>query len=218
MADADTPGQPTVASLPLLVVLLLIALASPGCGDTAPVAAPASTGPTATDTVTSTATVTATGTVEPSGPATEPGPTGTDLAQSTEARAAGSGCTPGSDDSLPDGRWYGLVDRADDRQLGFDLACWFSGEDAIRAAEEDGAESPPPNDYHVRNERDLLRTLAVDPEAPVVWYPDGGDPDDVTTAPYREWRSDREDRAFQLAVWLTVQGGRVVGVDEQWVP
>lgn len=210
MAHVDTRGRPTAAFGPLLVVLLLIALASAGCGDDEPVAAPASTGPTDT--------VTVTGTVEPSGPAAEPGPTGTDPTRSTDEWADGSGCTPGFDDGLPDGRWYGLVDRAENDLLRFDLACWFSGDAAIRAAEEDGAESPPPNDYHIRNDRDLLRNLAVDPEAPVVWYPDGGDPAEVTTIPYREWRSDREDRTFQLAVWLTVQGGRVVGVDEQWVP
>ena len=142
----------------------------------------------------------------------------TEGTDSTGERAEGSGCTPPSATALGDGRWYGLVEEAAVDALSFDLACFFVGEAAVAAAASDGAESPPPNDYHVRNTNGRLRTLAVDPETPVTWFPDGGDPADVTTGPYRRWRMDRDERAFDLAVWLTIEGGRIVGIDEQWVP
>jgi hypothetical protein len=144
-------------------------------------------------------------------------PTPAEPSASTNELADGSGCTPPSATDLPDGEWYGVVDNAGDGQLVFDLACWFTGDAAVIAAAEDGRESPPPNDYHTRNANDLLRTIEVDAGAPVTSYPDG-DPANVVTVAYDQWRIDRESRAYNLAVWLTIEGGIVVAIDEQWVP
>lgn len=143
---------------------------------------------------------------------------GAQLPVPTNERASGSGCTPPSTDDLPDGRWYGLIDEADDARVAFDLACWFSGTAAIVASAEDGQESPPPNDYYVRNANDRVRTLPIDAAVPVTWYPDGGDPTDVVTVPYGEWRVDRAARSFQFGVWLVVEDGMITSVEEQWVP
>ena len=44
----------------------------------------------------------------------------------------------------------------------------LTGEAAVSAAREDSGEVPPPNDYWVRNENDLLRTLPVSTDARVV--------------------------------------------------
>jgi len=136
----------------------------------------------------------------------------------TDDGADGSGCTPASSDTLADGRWYGMVAAAGDAELTFDLACFFTGEAAVVAAAEDGEESPPPNDYHVRNANDLLRTFEVSADASVTWYPDGGSPSDVATVDYGQWRIDRQGRGFDLAVWLTISTGAVVEIEEQWVP
>ena len=62
----------------------------------------------------------------------------------------GSGCTPGDGDVLPDGRWFGFPSAREADSFSFDLACWFTGDDAAAAATEDGAESPPPNDGSIR--------------------------------------------------------------------
>lgn len=143
---------------------------------------------------------------------------GAQLRVPTNERASGSGCTPPSTDALPDGRWYGLVDEAGEGQVVFDLACWFSGTAAVVASAEDGEESPPPNDYYVRNVNDLLRTVSVDPAAPVTWYPGGGDPNDVVKVAYDEWRVDRAARGFQFGVWLVVEDEVITAIEEQWVP
>lgn len=37
------------------------------------------------------------------------------------------------------------------RTITFDLIQWYSGDDAAREAAKDHKESPPPNDYHIRN-------------------------------------------------------------------
>ena len=128
----------------------------------------------------------------------------------------GSGCTPGSGD-LGDGLWYGEVDSFDADVISFDLACWFSGDAATAAATEDGEESPPPNDYYVRNENDLLRDLEVSADTPALWYP-SGDPSDSVEGTFTEWTDFLVDRGFALGIWVTIENGDVVSIEEQWVP
>ncbi|MGA8040719.1 MAG: hypothetical protein WCA93_11485 [Acidimicrobiia bacterium] len=130
--------------------------------------------------------------------------------------ASGSGCTPGPG-NLPDGEWYGFAEEADDASIVFDLACWFSGDAAVAAAAEDGEESPPPNDYYVRNQNPQTRVIAVDPGATVVWY-STGDPASETEGSYSSWLGIRQERPWDLGVWITVDGGAVISIQEQWVP
>ena len=133
-------------------------------------------------------------------------------------RALGSGCAPG-DGQLPDGRWFGYVSAADSSALTFDLACFFVGSAAAEAATEDGEESPPPNDYYVRNASDLLRAVAVSPATTATWFPTG-DPADVLTAAYEQWVESRTAWPEEVlpGVWLDVTDGKVVAVEEQYVP
>lgn len=139
-------------------------------------------------------------------------------AVSTNELASGSGCTPPSSDTLPDGRWYGFVDGAEVDQLSFDLACWFTGEAAALAAAEDGEESPPPNDFHIRNVNTQLRTLPVDPGAMVEWLPNPGDPASVETVVYSAWLDEQPGRDPIPGVWLEIENGQITGIEEQYVP
>jgi hypothetical protein len=131
--------------------------------------------------------------------------------------ADGSGCTPGSA-TLGDGRWFGYVDSATATEIEFDLACWFTGDAAAQAAAEDGEESPPPNDYYIRNQNSQLRTLTVAATAQVSWLPNPGDPSTQATVPYPDWLSGRTTRDYQPGVWVTIAGGKVTMVEEQYVP
>ena len=128
----------------------------------------------------------------------------------------GSGCTPDSE-VLPDGVWYGVLTSYDENMISFDLACWFNGDDAIVAAAEDGEESPPPNDYHVRNENTLIRDLDVDPSIPVTWYL-SGDPNDAETGEFEAYADALATRDFWLGLWVTITDGAVSQIEEQWVP
>ena len=142
---------------------------------------------------------------------------GATTAGRTEDFASRSGCTPGTTE-LPDGEWFGYMDDATTTDVTFDLACWFSGTAAEQAATEDGQESPPPNDYYIRNVNPTLRTVPVAAGAEVNWLPSTGDPATATTVDYTTWLAERETRDFQPGVWLTVADGMVTFVEEQYVP
>lgn len=145
-------------------------------------------------------------------------PTTTTTSDSLLDEAEGSGCTPGEGD-LPDGEWYGLVEAAGGSSLEFDLACWFTGDAAARAASEDGEESPPPNDYYVRNANPTMRTLTIDDDVEVTWYPEFGDPNSEAQISFANWAEAIGDRGeFIPGVWITIEGGAVTEVREQWVP
>lgn len=131
---------------------------------------------------------------------------------------SGSGCSPGDAASLPEGEWFGFVETTSATGIEFDLACWFTGQAAVDASAEDGEESPPPNDYYVRNESTLTRSLPVSPEVPVVWYPDGGDPTAETVVDFEAWAEAVVGRGFMFGVWLDVIDGEVHEIREQWVP
>ena len=132
--------------------------------------------------------------------------------------AGGSGCSPGDAASLPEGEWFGFVEATSATGIEFDLACWFTGQAAIDASAEDGEESPPPNDYYVRNESPMTRSLPVSPDVPVVWYPEGGDPTTETEVGFEVWAEAVVGRGFMFGVWLDVIDGEVHQIREQWVP
>jgi hypothetical protein len=109
-----------------------------------------------------------------------------------------------------------VVSRGDE-SLAFDLACWFTGDGAILAAAEDGEESPPPNDYYVRNANPETRSVPVASDIEVVFYPDG-DPANEDTVSYEEWVALVAQRGYELGVWLEVEEGVITEIREQWVP
>lgn len=130
----------------------------------------------------------------------------------------GSGCTPG-EGALPDGQWYGEVSDADSAGVLFDLMCFFLGEEADKAALEDGEVMVPvPNGYYVRNEDPTPRTFDVAGDAQVLHYPTG-DPATTQLLDYPEWaRRVTNGQVSLLGVWLTVDAGAVVAIEEQWTP
>lgn len=172
------------------------------------------TSPTTTSPADTTSTLADTTTTLPTTTTTTPPTTTTTI--DTNQLADGSGCTPGTD-TLPDGTWYGWVYSISDTTLSFDLACWFTGDAAVIASAEDGEESPPPNDYYVRNENPKIRELDVAPYVPVLFYPDG-DPTTAYETIFAEWDDLSSARGFDFGIWVTIEGGEVTSIDEQWVP
>jgi hypothetical protein len=195
--------------------LALLASCTGTAETTEPSAVTSSTSPVAISTSTSVASTTSTSlpiTTSTSPPATSSPPS------APGDGASGSGCSPGDANSLPEGEWFGFVLATSATVIEFDLACWFTGQAAIDASAEDGEESPPPNDYYVRNESTLTRSLPVSPEVPVVWYPDGGDPTAETVVDFEAWAEVVVGRGFMFGVWLDVIDGEVHEIREQWVP
>jgi hypothetical protein len=206
----------------LVALGLVLALLAASCGgdDTT---ATTTTAPTTTQ-ATTTAAPTTTAATTTTAPTTTTAATTTTQATTTtfdtNALASGSGCTPGTDE-LPDGEWFGYVDSASAEVLEFDLACWFSGDAAALAAAEDGEESPPPNDYYIRNVNPDLREVPVAADAEVMWLPNIGGPD-LESITYADWIAARyapgtEDE-YKPGVWLTIADGDIVEIEEQYVP
>ncbi len=146
---------------------------------------------------------------------TTTGPPATTTSLVAAGGPEGSGCSPGPGD-LPDGTWFGFPVEVTETGMEFDLACWFTGEAAIAAADEDGEEFPP-NDYYVRNEVDTTRTVAAPDDVTVLWYA-SGDPNSDVSTDWAGWLRAIDIRGFTLGVWLEIDNGALVEVTEQWVP
>jgi hypothetical protein len=76
-----------------------------------------------------------------------------------------SGCTPGTPDTLPDGRWFVMASKVESGKLDFDLVCYFRGDSAATARSMYGFPDGPysvwvPNGYYVRNTSGARRSLA----------------------------------------------------------
>ncbi|HEU4899174.1 MAG TPA: hypothetical protein VFX88_16660 [Actinomycetota bacterium] len=124
---------------------------------------------------------------------------------------------------LADGRhpvYLKTVD-ASGRTITFDLIQFFMGDAATKAAAEDGEESPPPNDYYIRNVNPRLRTLPVEAGAPIT----------VNVLASQETGSATKNVSVDLdklasyfpnsgtpPFWITVAGGQVTRMEQQYLP
>lgn len=124
---------------------------------------------------------------------------------------------------LADGRHPVYIKTVDPDQqtITFDLIQFFTGDAATKAAAEDGEESPPPNDYYIRNVNSRLRTLPVRSDAPIT----------VNVLAAGSTGSATKDVALTLAelatyfpnsgtapFWLTVDQGQVTKAAQQFLP
>lgn len=133
----------------------------------------------------------------------------------------------------PDGRYFGYLKSLDLNSnppvLVIDFAEFLTGEAAQSAAEDAGVTEPGepvPNDYFIRNVNPKLRTLEIDEKQVRVvlatWdrhnIPDPKRVKLVTLA-----RIFNQPKAWEMNVthngyWLTIDDGRIVRLEEQYVP
>jgi hypothetical protein len=97
----------------------------------------------------------------------------------------------------------------------FDLVQWYFGEDAAREAAKDHQESPPANDYYIRNVNPKLRTLATAGDAGITVNNllNTQQPTPVSLAKLATLTQDRSP-----VFWITVRHDQVLQISEQWVP
>lgn len=129
----------------------------------------------------------------------------------------GSGCTPQAS-TLPDGQWFGRLKAIDTTggTIGFDLECLFVGDAANAAAAADGkTEIPVPDDVYVRNENETVRTQpAVSDVAIGVLGADGNATAYEPTSNGLATAGPLIDRP----VWIEVQDGWVIAIQQQYFP
>lgn len=102
--------------------------------------------------------------------------------------------------------------------LTVDVIQWLSGDEADAAyAEERGDTSGAPNDYFIRNTSTELRTLPLaSPEVVVAWDEHGPRQRKIGLSDLPTYLDVRRDP--NPTFWITVDGGRVVRLYEQYRP
>jgi hypothetical protein len=165
----------------------------------------------------------------PTGPTQATGPTATGA---TEPTSANLGCTGGpAPDTLPDGEYFGFVKSMDtaSQTMSFDLACFYTGEEANQQAAARGDEVPVPNDVYIVNDNTKVRTVPFDPAAELKLIDWNQCCEFAAGADMRSFASavDSGDFAdfngFRYAgtlspYWVTIQAGQVVKFEEQFLP
>ena len=146
-------------------------------------------------------------------------------APATTAAPPSTAATPttGEPVVLADGRHPVYLKTVDPGRptITFDLLQFFTGEAAAKAAAEDGEESPPPNDYYIRNVNSRLRTLPVRPDAPIT----------VNVLAAQSTGSSTKDVSVTLdklasyfpnsgtaPFWIPVEQGQVAKIAQQFLP
>lgn len=132
-------------------------------------------------------------------------------------------------ESDEDGRWFcymvDFVEQAGTITLTVDYAQLLTGDEAAAAAAAAGEESPPPNDYFILNENPRLREFVVDPDTRVTLTTvvEGTNPAGYEVA-LGEWydmvagMSPGMEVVRDVPYWITVEGGRIVEIEEQYLP
>jgi hypothetical protein len=142
--------------------------------------------------------------------------------------------TPATDDTTPsdiqDGVFFTFIEKVTVTggvsYLTADYAQFLTGGEAAAAATAAGDESPPPNDYYIVNENEKLRTLPVASSVNTVILTTFEE--HVGTEGYligfSEWRDmvngviNDFPRATMVPYWVTIKGGKVTKIAEQYLP
>jgi hypothetical protein len=150
-------------------------------------------------------------------PTSVPTPEATASAEPTSSAEPSSGAA-----ALTDGRYPAHLTavNATDRTITFDVVQFLTGDAATKAAQEDGAEAPPPNDYYIRNTNPALRTMPIPMDATIKVNTleaetSGDSTKDVTVTLER---LATYDHLADYTFWLTVKDGVISAVEEQFVP
>ena len=141
----------------------------------------------------------------------------TPQSQQPVATTTPGGTTNSEPAVLADGRhpvYLKTVDPAG-RMITFDLIQFYQGDQATVEAAKDHQESPPPNDYYIRNVNPMLRTLATAGDAGITVNNllNTQQPTPVGLAKLATLTQDRSP-----VFWITVRHDQVQKISEQWVP
>jgi hypothetical protein len=128
----------------------------------------------------------------------------------------GSGCvTLGT---LGSGVWFGYATAVSGGTITFDLACFFTGDAATAAAQQDGAEA---YDFYIRNQNPATYDVPIAQNAEVFIVQDTMDGIQSVQIATANWPSPDSYLVCPgeyCAVWLYVNGGEATGIVEQYLP
>ena len=133
--------------------------------------------------------------------------------------------------TLADGRYFGFVESVDldSGTMGFDLACFYTGDEANEQAAQRGDEVPVPNDVYIVNDNTTIRDVPVDPSTELLlidWNEccetsPGAELDAFASAigePDFVEIGGRRYAGSLSPYWVTIENGQVVLIEEQFLP
>jgi len=133
--------------------------------------------------------------------------------------------------TLADGRYFGFVESVDldSGTMGFDLACFYTGEEANEQAAQRGDEVPVPNDVYIVNDNTTIRDVPVDPSTELLlidWNEccetsPGAELDAFASAIGEQDFVEIGGRRYAGSLspyWVTIENGQVILIEEQFLP
>lgn len=200
------PVAALVAAVAVIVLVVALVAIGDGDGDTTTAATSTTAGETPAATTAPAGETPAT--AAPGGAPTEPGD------------------TPATEPALEDGRHPVHLTGLDagGGTVTFDLIQFLTGDEATEAYHREVPDDPgpPPNDYWIVNDNPRLRELPVAADAAVTVLADGFEPRAITLAELPAHLagdlSPEPERIWHNPFWLTVEGGTVTALEEQYLP
>lgn len=162
----------------------------------------------------------------PSPTATSPTPT----PEPTPSREDPSPTPSEPDDVLEDGRYFVQitdVQGGDEGPLSlqYDLAYFYTGDDANQVAAARGDETPVPNDSYIVNDNPKLRSTPLAGNFVVRYLPEGSglsEPVKATEEQFLGWMGQTLQTDFPPKDitwwWITIEGGEVTQIEQQYQP
>jgi hypothetical protein len=160
------------------------------------------------------------------GPST--GPTGPTSATGSSNPGCSGTSAPAT---LADGTYFGFLERIDvgSGVSGFDLACFYTGDEANEQAAARGDEVPVPNDVYIVNDNPSTRDVPVDPSVELLLIDWNACCETSPGAQLDAFASALGEQdfveidGFRYAgglspYWITIEEGRIVGIEEQFLP
>jgi hypothetical protein len=148
------------------------------------------------------------------------------VSPSVEASATASATS--SPAALEDGRHFGFIMSIDasGSAMVFDLALFLTGDAANQAAIEDGVIQPGEtidNDYYIRNNNTKLRDLVLSPDVQIVLVNWPNCCETTVSGALADFAASFTTptdvyHGAQSPYWLTVDGGVVTKIEEQYLP
>ncbi len=126
-----------------------------------------------------------------------------------------------------DGRHFcfvtGIVNETGETMVTVDYAEMLTGTEANAAATAAGEESPPPNDFFIRNVNPKLRTFPVKSAIQVHLTASSGQGIDGLDVGLGEWHDSFVGMSPGYEVqhvpyWITIANGVIVDIEEQYIP
>jgi hypothetical protein len=168
----------------------------------------------------------------PSSPTEITGPSPQPTGSTGTTGSANPGCSGApAPATLADGTYFGFVESldVDSGTMGFDLACFYTGEEANEQAAQRGDEVPVPNDVYIVNDNTTIRDVPVDPSTGLLlidWNECCETSPGAELAAFASAIGERDlveigGRRYAGSLspyWVTIENGQVVLIEEQFLP